>query len=287
MLSLFDLFFSAFSAISAVKRTAKTRGFLKCPSTSPPSSSCGARTGARRARSSTSWPARWGACGAWPRARGGASIPFSGPLDRWTVGEAVFSLADPNRLATLTELYETERFPGLRDKLPAFYGASCLTELVLALVPDLEPQPALFDLVLEGLRLLESSEPGACQAVTLAAVWRLLAMLGYVPPMNRCVQCETPVETSGPVDFSAGLGGVVCAACRPPAGTHRLTGKAVQAIAFLLEAPWDEVRRVRLTAATAAQLTVGPGSAGRGTRRPETFGPAVRLILARDSRWAP
>ncbi len=180
--------------------------------------------------------------------------PFSGPLDRWTVGEAVFSLADPNRLATLTELFETERFPGLRDKLPAFYGASCLTELVLALVPDLEPQPALFDLVIEGLRLLESSEPGACQAVTFAAVWRLLAMLGYVPPMNRCVQCETPVETLGPVDFSAGLGGVVCAACRPPAGTHRLTGKAAQAITFLLEAPWDEVRRVRLTEATAAQL---------------------------------
>jgi DNA repair protein RecO (recombination protein O) len=180
--------------------------------------------------------------------------PFSGPLDRWTVGEAVFSLSDPNRLATLTELYETERFQGFRDKLPAFYGASCLTELVLALVPDLEPQPALFDQVLEYLRLMDRSEPEACQAVTLASAWRLLAILGYVPLMNQCVQCQTPVEVSGPVDYSAGLGGVVCPACRPPEGTHHLTGKAAQAIAFLLVAPWDEVRRVRLTAATASQL---------------------------------
>jgi|WetSurMetagenome_2_1015567.scaffolds.fasta_scaffold64198_1 DNA repair protein RecO (recombination protein O) len=180
--------------------------------------------------------------------------PFSGPLDRWTVGEAVFSMVDPNRLATLTELFETERFPGFRDRLPAFYGASSVTELVLALVPDLEPQPDLFDLVLEGLRLLDKAEPAACQAVTLAIMWRLLAILGYVPPMDRCVQCQTPVDASGPVDYSAGVGGVVCPACRPPQGSHRLTGKAVEAIAFLLAAPWDEVQRVRLTAATASHL---------------------------------
>jgi DNA repair protein RecO (recombination protein O) len=180
--------------------------------------------------------------------------PFSGPLDRWTVGEAVFSLADSNRLATLMELFETERFPGFRDRLPAFYGASCVTETVMALVPDLEPQPDLFDLLIETLRLLNEAEPEACQAVTLAAVWRLLAILGYVAPMNRCVQCEQAVDVSAPMAFSAGLGGPVCPSCRPPKGTHDLTGKTAQAIAFLQEAPWDEVRRVRLSPATATQM---------------------------------
>jgi DNA repair protein RecO (recombination protein O) len=180
--------------------------------------------------------------------------PFSGPLDRWVVGEAVFSLTDPNRLATLMELFETERFPGFGGKLPAFYGASCLTELVMTLVPEAEAQPEVFDLVLEALRQLNQADAGSCQAITLAAAWRLLALLGYVPPMNRCVQCGQPLELSGPTDFSAGLGGPVCPQCRPPKGTHRLTSKAVQAIAFLLEAGWDEVRRVRLTQATATQL---------------------------------
>jgi DNA repair protein RecO (recombination protein O) len=180
--------------------------------------------------------------------------PFSGPLDRWTVGEAVFSLTDPNRLTPLMELFETERFQGFRDKLPAFYGASCLTELVMALVPEAEPQPDVFDLVLEALRLLDQGEPEACPAVTYAAAWRLLERLGYVAPMNRCVQCEQPLDPAGPMDFSAGLGGPVCPACRPPKGTHHLSGKAAQAIAFLLEAPWDEVRRVRLSRPTADQL---------------------------------
>lgn len=180
--------------------------------------------------------------------------PFSGPLDRWTVGEAVFTQADPNRLATLMELYETERFQGFREKLPAFYGASCLTELVMALVPDLEPQPDVFDLMMEALRRLDRVEPQACQAITLAAAWRLLALLGYVPPMDQCVQCGQTLDTSGPMDYNAGLGGPVCPTCRPAEGTHHLTGKAAQAIAFLIRADGDDVERVRLSPTTATQV---------------------------------
>jgi DNA repair protein RecO (recombination protein O) len=179
--------------------------------------------------------------------------PFSGPLDRWRLGEAVFSMTDPNRLGTLMELYETERFAGLHDKLPAFYGAACLTELLMALVPDAERQPELFDLLVQAFRLLASAGPRECQAVTFAALWRTLALLGYVPPMNRCVECGGALP-AGPADFSPGQGGPLCPACRPAARALHATAKTAQAIAFLLVADWDEVRRVRLTAATANQV---------------------------------
>jgi DNA repair protein RecO len=179
--------------------------------------------------------------------------PFSGPLDCWTAGDAVFSLTDPNRLATLMELYETERFEGLRRTLPAFYGASCITELVLAIVPDAERQPELYDFVIEALHLLGAGAPRQCQAVTLAALWRMLAMLGYVPAMGRCAECGEALA-AGPLDFSPAHGGPLCAKCRPPAGTLHLAAKAAQAIGFLLAAPWEEVRRVRLTPATAGQV---------------------------------
>jgi DNA repair protein RecO (recombination protein O) len=179
--------------------------------------------------------------------------PFSGPLDRWTLGDAVFSMTDPNRLATLMELYETARFEGLRRKLPAFYGASCVTELVLAIVPDAERQPEVYDLLVEALRLLAASAPRECQAVTLAVLWRMLAILGYVPALDRCIECGEALAAA-PLDFSPGHGGPLCAKCRPPAGTLHLAAKAAQAIGFLLAAAWDEVRRVRLTPATATQI---------------------------------
>jgi DNA repair protein RecO len=180
--------------------------------------------------------------------------PFSGPLDRWVLGEAVFSLPDSNRLATLMELYETGRLEGLRRRLPAFYGASYATELVMTLVPDLEPQPPVFDLVVQTFRLLSEVEPEACRAVTFAFAWRLLALLGYMAESGRCVECQEPVAVGEPVNYSAGLGGPLCAKCRPEGRTHHLTGKTAQAIAFLASADWDELPRVRLSQATANQM---------------------------------
>lgn len=180
--------------------------------------------------------------------------PFSGPLDRWILGEAVFSLGDPNRLATLMELYETDRLDGLRRRLPAFYGAALVTELVLALVPEADPQPATFDLTVEGLRRLAEAEPGACQALAFATAWRLMGLLGYAPPLDRCVECGEALAAGGSRDFSAALGGYVCPACRTKGAVLALTAKAAQAAAFLASADWAEVRRVRLSEATARQV---------------------------------
>jgi DNA repair protein RecO len=174
-------------------------------------------------------------------------------LDRWVLGEAVFSVTDPNRLATLMEFYQTERFEGLRRGLPAFYGAAAITELVTALVPDFEAQAPVFDLAVESLRRLAGAEAPACQAIALAVAWRLLGLLGYMPPLDRCIQCDRPLEGGG-VDFSPGLGGPVCRQCRTATATLHLSAKAAQAIAFLASQDWDAVRRVRLTKATADQV---------------------------------
>jgi DNA repair protein RecO (recombination protein O) len=181
--------------------------------------------------------------------------PFSGPLDRWVLGEAVFSLTDPNRLGTLMELYETDRLDGLRRRLPAFYAAGLATELVLALVPDADPQPEVFDLTIDALHLLAEAEPDACRALAFAFALRLLGLLGYGSDMARCVECDRAMEP-GPLSYAAGLGGPVCPACVPQGKgkVHQLTGKTAQAMAFLATAAWPEVCRVRLTQATADQM---------------------------------
>lgn len=182
--------------------------------------------------------------------------PFSGPVDRWMLGEAVFSVTSPNRLATLMELYETDRFNGLHRSLPAYYAAATVTELVVALVPDLDPQPAIFDLTAGTLSRLAAVEPDACRAVAFAFALRLLALLGYGPPTDRCVECGRPLPAGRPVDYSVGLGGPVCGACRPTdkGRIHHLSAKTVEALGFLARAEWDQVRRVRLKPSTADQV---------------------------------
>ncbi len=180
--------------------------------------------------------------------------PFDGPLDRWTLGEAVFSLRDPNRLATLMELYAVERFDGLRAKLPAFYGAALATEALLALVPEADPSPEVFDLATEALRRLAAAEADAARAVAFAFAWRLTGALGYGPDLGRCAQCGAAIATDAGVAFSGGLGGAVCPNCTPPDRVVRLSGRAAKAVAFLASAPWAEVERVRLSGPTAEAL---------------------------------
>lgn len=182
--------------------------------------------------------------------------PFSGPLDRWMLGEAVVSVPHPDRLATLMELYETDRFDGLHRSLPAYYGAATVTELIQALVPDLDPQPPVFDLVAGTLGRLAAVEPDACRAITFAFALRLLGLLGYGPPADTCVECGQAIAAGRPVAYSVGLGGPVCDACRPrdKGRIHRLSGKTAQAMAFLAGAPWDQVRRVRLAPTTTDQV---------------------------------
>jgi DNA repair protein RecO len=180
--------------------------------------------------------------------------PFDGPLDRWTLGEAVFSLRDPNRLATLMELYAVERFDGLRVKLPAFFGAALVTELLLALVPEADPSPRVFDLSVGTLRRLAAGEPEAAPAVAFAFAWRLLDELGYGVDLGRCVQCDAPIGEDAGVAFSGALGGAVCPRCTAPDRTVKLSARAARAMMFLAGAAWDEVERVRLTKPTADAL---------------------------------
>ena len=180
--------------------------------------------------------------------------PFGGPLDRWILGEAVFSLRDPNQLAVLVELFETERFEGVRRRLEAFYGASLVTELVIALVPEADLQPEVFDLVVRALSVLADAEPEASRAIAYAFAWRLLALLGYSPEMARCVECGAGLEGGAAADFSPVSGGLVCRRCRPAGDTCRLSARAVEAVRFLAGADWNEIPRVRLSEATGRQI---------------------------------
>jgi DNA repair protein RecO (recombination protein O) len=208
---------------------------------------------------------------------------FGGPLEPWMRAEALFSLRDPNRLGTLTEFYEVEGFRGLREDLQAYRAACCITELVLALVPDLQPQSRVFDLTIDVLRLLargRRSRPekqssagrgaakgrkktGAAEASdNVASVMvfyfevQLLQMLGYWPGFrDACIECDRKLPTGSLREFSPSLGGLLCQACKVKTNdVIVLKPKAVEAMEFLTQAKTEQLQRVRLNPETARQM---------------------------------
>ncbi len=138
----------------------------------------------------------------------------------------------------------------LRADLLRFGQAALVAELVEAATPEREPQPGLFHLLVEALRLLRQPEEAP------AALWfalHLISMVGYQPALERCAVGGE--DTGSAPAWSHPLGGVVCRrhGARDPAAV-RLRPELVRALGALLGLPAAEVGRLGLTPGDAGLL---------------------------------
>lgn len=196
-------------------------------------------------------------------AKGGRRMKsgFEIALDLLTVCRVGVIRKTHGGLDLLTEAVADERFPHLRERLPALYCGYYVAELLADGTQDYDPHPRLYDAALTTLRHLADQAadvPAVASAFDLA--W--LHDLGYSPRLTGCAACGTPVADGPRVPYSVAVGGVVCPNCGPAAADRRwLTADALgrlRALAAgdvvpLAPGPRQEVRGV-LSAAVCAVL---------------------------------
>lgn len=117
--------------------------------------------------------------------------PFLGRLDFLNEVEATFS-ADRGGLRLLERARLRRERRALRAPL-RFLAASHLASLCDFAMPDARPEPAVFDLLLGGLNLLELCPLPAIGRVVLGLELRLLVCLGALPDLHRCSTCDAPL----------------------------------------------------------------------------------------------
>jgi len=120
-------------------------------------------------------------------------------------------------------------------------------------VPDHEPEPAVFDAAVRFLTALNEGAPA--EEALLCLQIRALALLGFAPTLDRCVQCGKMPEPGRSASFDAARGGIVCRACGGgrlilSAGALR-RWVAVQATSELPERPWPDGERQEIHDALA------------------------------------
>lgn len=169
-------------------------------------------------------------------AKGGRRLKssFDCAFDLLTVCRVVFLRKAQGGLDLLTEARMEERFPALRENLPALYAGYYVAELLSDGTQDYDPHPDLFDAALNTLRKLGKPGERAPDLVTrFELVW--LKELGYSPRLDVCTGCGKAVPGGVPrVWFSPAAGGVVCTPCSPAQPDRRpLSGDAVRALAAL------------------------------------------------------
>ncbi len=139
-----------------------------------------------------------------PRSRFGASLE---PL---TYSHIVGFEKRPTVLPRINQSEILNPFLQIREDLERIQAASRMVQLIMALVPEGEPNPKMFDLLLTGLTQLNQGR----DRDWLSRIFeiRCLSLSGYQARLDRCLSCRESFD-HGPVFFSPKNGGTVCEKC--------------------------------------------------------------------------
>ncbi len=118
------------------------------------------------------------------------------------------SLSQGNKLDTIRQCDVKTSFRNLRENLIQMAYGVFILELVDELLPDRQPEPEIFDLLLTVLTVMQRRNP---RLVALAAAWQLLMLAGFQPVLDHCVRCGSSLHF--PAKFVSQAGGGVCLAC--------------------------------------------------------------------------
>lgn len=107
-------------------------------------------------------------------------------------------------LDTIAQAETVDHFRPLREDLGSLGRALTMAEAADQVALEREPNPALYRLLLGALRTLAASPS---PLVVAGFLWKLLALEGVAPVLDRCVVCGAEERL---VAFDPAEGGVVC-----------------------------------------------------------------------------
>lgn len=123
-------------------------------------------------------------------------------------------------------------FRQLQEDFNCMAYGSFIAELTAELCPERQPEPQVFDLLLEVFQILTVRNP---RMVALAWAWQLLDITGYYPDFEHCTVCGQTVQF--PAYFNAASGGCICSGCEHNT-LLEINQKMYDFISCLLQIDW-------------------------------------------------
>lgn len=155
------------------------------------------------------------------------------------------------REATLIENF----YDLTRDLEKLAYGSLMLEAAETFSVEGVENN-ALVVLLLRALYQEERASSGKESLPADVFLFRLLAMGGFYPNLNRCSRCGRPLDhmrAEETVAFNPLTGSVICEDCQPQGGL-RLSRGTVRALRYILEAPEERAFSFEVSEQVKGQL---------------------------------
>ena len=176
-------------------------------------------------------------------------------------------------LDTVTQAELLRSFRGVREDLARFDTAARMVGSVRALSGGDEADRRVFNLLYNGLDVLEKHDSGF-EAVEAAFGLKLSILAGYAPQFDACSNCAVgPEEAPESLYFAPDLGGLLCSECRSAIGdAFPLAPGTLDRLRALIVHPIREVSPVNgfgdgvLRVVRSHVLAHAPGNAVPGAR---------------------
>lgn len=136
---------------------------------------------------------------------------FGSSLELFTHSSLVFYQKDRRDLQLLSQSDALRHFQALERDVARFAFASACLELLDGMVMGEEPNPPLFQLLLDVLANLETCPREGLKSVFWAFELKTAELLGYKPELFLCARCGK--EEAGLSRFAPLKGGLLCKAC--------------------------------------------------------------------------
>ncbi|MDD5307906.1 MAG: DNA repair protein RecO [Deltaproteobacteria bacterium] len=176
---------------------------------------------------------------------------FGGALEPFCLLEVTLA-SHARGLWRLGETTLVAAYPGLASSLARLGAAARILELAREVVPEHEPDPAMFELLEQALPALSRADEPHVAATAAAASLRVLALAGFELRFTDCSVCGAPVPKGARVRFDPWRGGVVCTPCG--GGPIGLAAAAVRGLLALLALPLSRVSEAGVDAPRVAQI---------------------------------
>jgi len=167
-------------------------------------------------------------------------------LEPFTLGELIFFDAGQRDLVRVDHFDIVHPFVDVREHLDRLGRGAWMIESVVRLTADRDPQPALFRLLVRGMKALEVSSRPAWVSACFAM--RAVDLLGHRPRLDRCGSCHRPYPFAGAA-LDVGAGGLVCGRCRPGTDALPLSAAAARTLRRLHELRWEDAVELPLKTA--------------------------------------
>jgi len=174
---------------------------------------------------------------------------FAGLLEPLNHVELVL-VAGRSGLHTLAECAPLGQASRLREDLGRLSAALFVLALVDETQIEDDPQPRVFELVVQALERLETT--GNAAALLFAFQLRLVELTGYGLDLEHCA--ADGAQLGGVGFFSLGHKAFLCAACSPGLNGRAVSPGAFNVLKRLAESPLEHAERLRLSAAQTTEL---------------------------------